>query len=36
MAEIHEMLGNFGFAIKYYKRAANHGNVEAKKILVCE
>lgn len=33
MAEIHEMLGNFGFSVKYYKRAANLGDAFAQNKL---
>lgn len=33
MAQIHEMLGNFGFSVKYYKRAANLGDSGAQNKL---
>jgi hypothetical protein len=33
MAEIHERLGNFGFSVKYYKRAANLGDAGAQNKL---
>jgi len=33
MAEIHELLGNFGIPVKYYKRAANLGDARAQNKL---
>lgn len=33
MAEIHELLGNFSFSVKYYIRAANLGDAHAQNKL---